>query len=78
MLRLWRIFEKKKNLFEKESVIAVIHAVGEVEFRDTDHSLFASGKIIKQEGGREVYGDVCCKVEGSTVILQFPIYRWIE
>ena len=65
-------------LFEKEGVIVKIRAEGQVDFYDAAEQLLASAKMPSQEGGREVYQDVGCGVEGTSVILRFPIYQWID
>lgn len=65
-------------LFEKESVVALIHAKGRVEFYDMKDELLAKGELPCVESGKVVYEEVCCKAEGDTIVLRFPIYEWID
>ena len=64
--------------FEKEDVVAVVHAKGSVEFYDMDDKLLATGEVPLVEGGREVYENICCMAEGSLIKIEFPIVEWID
>ena len=64
--------------FEKEGILAVIQAEGSVEFFDAGDNLLASAAVSGQEGGRRLYEDVCCSVVGGAIVLDFPIYEWID
>ena len=65
-------------LFEKEQVIAVIQAKGDVAFYNMDDELIASGNARPMTDGRQVYEDVCCQVANQRIKLQFPVYKWID
>ena len=64
--------------FENENVVLVIHADGRVELYDMNDNLVAESKAVKSDGGREVYEEACCKVADNTIVVQFPIYKWID
>ena len=64
--------------FENENIIAVIQAAGSVEFFDRDDTLIAAGSVSPDDSGRKVYEDVVCQVKDDVLILQFPIYEWID
>lgn len=68
--------------FEEENIVARIEAKGDVAFFDggaaDDASPIATVNMPVQTGGREVYEDVVCSVEGDEMILKFPIVKWID
>ena len=64
--------------FEKENVILVIHADGRVEVFDMEDKLIAENSVPKSSGGREVYEEACCEVIDNTIVVKFPIYKWID
>lgn len=64
--------------FEKENVILVIHADGRVELFDMGDKLLAENSVPKSSGGREVYEEACCEVIDNTIVVKFPIYKWID
>lgn len=64
--------------FENENIIAVIQAAGSVEFFDRDDTLIAAGSVSPDDSGRKVYEDVICQVKDDVLILQFPIYEWLD
>lgn len=64
--------------FENENVVAVIQAKGSVEFFNMDDELIAAGKVAPEESGKGVYEEIACQAEGNLIILQFPIYEWID
>lgn len=64
--------------FEKENVILVIHADGRVEVFDMEDKLIAENSVPKSFGGREVYEEACCEVIDNTIVVKFPIYKWID
>lgn len=64
--------------FENENIVAVIQAAGSVEFFDRDDTLIAAGSVSPDDSGRKVYEDVVCQVKDDVLILQFPIYEWID
>jgi len=65
-------------LFEKENVAAVIQAKGTVAFYNMDDELIAAGKVPADKSGKEVYEEIRCQAENNSIILQFPIYEWID
>ncbi len=65
-------------LFEKENIVAVVNAKGSVEFFDVTDKLLASGEILADESGREVYEEICCQVDGDKIVIDFPIYEWVD
>ena len=65
-------------LFEKENVIARVHAKGQVTFCDLSGAVLASGEVPAEEGGREVYQELACCIEDGKIRLLFPIYQWID
>ena len=69
---------KTTILFENENIVAVVEAKGEVQFYNTNDELLSSGKLPANTGGREVYEEVCCQVNGDAITLKFPIYEWID
>ncbi len=64
--------------FENENILAIINAKGSAEFYGADDSLLAKGEVSKNDGGREVYEEVFCRVNGNEITLKFPIYEWID
>lgn len=64
--------------FENENIVAVIQAAGSVEFFDGYDVLIAAGSVSRDDSGRKVYEDVVCQVKDEVLILQFPIYEWID
>ncbi len=64
--------------FEEEKIFAKIEAKGTVEFFDPEDNLLQSITLPSQTGGREVYDEVDCAVQDSTVILRVPIVEWID
>lgn len=65
-------------LFEKEETIALVYADGRVGFFDRDGATLAEGKVESQTGGREVYEEVVCQADETTLTLKFPIVKWID
>ncbi len=67
-------------LFQEENIAAVIECTGEIQFRNPAdmRNTIASVTVPKQEGGRELYMDVTCSVEDGQIVLQMPIYSWID
>lgn len=65
-------------LFEKENSVAVIQAKGRVEFYNMEGELLSIGELPPVESGKGVYQEICCQVVNSTIVLQFPIYEWID
>lgn len=64
--------------FEKENIIAVVQAIGQVEFYTTDGELLASGSVPPVVSGKEVYEEICCQADSDKITIQFPIYQWID
>ncbi|MBQ9860460.1 MAG: hypothetical protein IJO76_07300 [Clostridia bacterium] len=64
--------------FEKENVFAVVHAKGHVAFYDANDTLLAEGDVPAEDDGKEVYTQLRCRVEENTIMLCFPICRWID
>lgn len=64
--------------FENEGIVAVIQAEGKVEFLTAQEVSLAMADIPAQTGGRQVYEDVHCRVSDGRIVLDFPIYRWID
>ena len=64
--------------FEKEHIFAKVEASGKVAFYDDGEQLLASGSQPPQEGGRERYTHIRCKVENGAIVLQLPILEWID
>lgn len=67
-----------KILFEKENLIALIHAKGCVKFFDLSERLLSEFNLPSVESGKGVYEEVVIEVEGNSVILKFPTYEWID
>lgn len=65
-------------LFEKENIVAVIQASGNVSFYDRNDVLIAAGNAPSVDDGRGVYEEINCQVENNLLKLQFPIYEWID
>ncbi len=65
-------------LFEKESIAVYIQAKGHVGFYNIDDERLADFDLPAVEAGRQVYEEVCCSVEGEAIILEFPLYKWID
>lgn len=65
-------------LFEKEGILAVIQAEGAVEFFNSEKNRIAAAKVPAQEGGRQVYEEVCCTVGDGAIVLKFPVCQWID
>ena len=65
-------------LFEKEGVVAVIQAEGSVEFFDANDTLLAKSELPPVDDGKNKYQEVCCNSEAGSLVLQFPIYEWID
>jgi len=64
--------------FEKEHIVAVVHAKGCVEFYDMENKLLASGAVPQAVSGKEAYEEISCQAENGKIVLQFPIYQWID
>ncbi len=64
--------------FEKEGIFALIFAKGEVQFLNEKGEILAVAKLSAIDSGRGVYMDVTCKISGNNIILEFPIYQWID
>lgn len=64
--------------FENEKILANIEAKGNIEFLNEEGGLLSSINIPKQTGGKEVYDEVLCHVDGNEVILTFFIVKWID
>lgn len=65
-------------LFENEDIVAVVEARGSVKFYDREDRLLASGEVPAESCGREVYEEISCHVEGTTIRLHFPICEWVD
>ncbi|MBE6824617.1 MAG: hypothetical protein E7513_04660 [Ruminococcaceae bacterium] len=65
-------------LFEKEDIVAVVYAKGRVEFYNMNDELLTIGEVPVVENGKEVYEEICCKVDENAVGLRFPIVEWID
>lgn len=65
-------------LFEKENIYVKIEAKGLVEFFDSEDRLIKSVSLPAQTGGREVYDEAECAVDGSSIIIKFPIVEWVD
>jgi len=65
-------------LFEKENIVAVVQATGQVEFLNSEDLVLASGQVSPVDEGKGVYEEICCKVEDNLITLEFPIYEWID
>lgn len=65
-------------LFEKEGVVAVLEAKGSVDLYNMENELIASGEVPAEEDGKQVYQEVCCKVEENTITISFAIVEWID
>ena len=65
-------------LFEKENIVALIHAKGSVEFYNMKDELLASGEVPAVDSGKGVYEEICCEVIENSIVLKFPIYEWID
>ena len=64
--------------FEKENVVVVIEAKGNIEIYDMKDSLLASTNAPKLVSGKEVYESIRLQVEQNEIVLEFPIYSWID
>ena len=64
--------------FEKEGIIALVQASGHVDYYDLNDELLASADAPSVDSGREVYEEVSCEVVGNTIIIGFPIVKWID
>lgn len=64
--------------FEKEKIIAKIEAKGYIEFLNEENKQLLSINIPAQTGGKEIYDEVLCHVDGNEVILTFFIVKWID
>lgn len=64
--------------FEKENIVAVIYAKGQVEFYNMKDELLSVGELPLVESGKGTYEEVRCQVENGTIVLEFPIYEWID
>ncbi len=62
----------------KENLIMVICAEGRVVLYDMEDNLIAEKTAPKNDGGREVYEEVCCCVFDDTLSVKFPIYKWVD
>lgn len=65
-------------LFEREQLYAEILAEGQVTLYDAQGNVLAKDQAPLEESGRKVYEEVTCRVEDGSVILEFPIYQWID
>ena len=61
-------------LFEKENIVAVISAEGQVEFYNMEDELLSTREIPSVESGDDMY----CQVEDSSIILEIPRYTTID
>ena len=64
--------------FIHENILAVITAAGEVAFYDSDNQLLEKTTVAPDGDGRGCYQDVCCKAEQGKILVQFPIYSWVD
>ena len=65
-------------LFEREQTVVHVFAEGRVEIFDLDGNLLFEGKAEAQTGGREVYEEVVCEADENSLILRFPVVKWID
>lgn len=65
-------------LFENENIYAVIEAKGTVEFFNTDGILLAKCELPPVGDGKGKYQEVCLTVENKLIVLDFPLYKWID
>lgn len=64
--------------FEAERIGVTIEAKGGVVFFDGEGTELAAVKMPVQSGGREVYEDVVCSTSDGSLVLRFPIVKWID
>jgi len=65
-------------LFERENILAQIHAKGDLKFYDGNEKLLAEISLPREEDGKGVYEEVILRREEKALVLDFPIYEWID
>lgn len=65
-------------LFEQEKITVVIQANGNVQFYDIHGMCIAEDAAPPVNNGREVYEEIFCSVKNGMIVLEFPVYQWID
>ncbi len=65
-------------VFEKENICALVNASGKVDFQDARGKLLASASAPAVTDGKEKYVSLYYRIDENKIILDFPVYEWID
>lgn len=65
-------------LFQQENIWIDVEAAGKIRFFAMDGAELTQYTLPKSNTERELYEDIRCSVEDCSIVLEFPIYSWID